>query len=184
MNGLIAAASRAEVSSSRYSPDLYGGYNHERRADGWAVNQGLGSEWEERKDPSRVLDLLLGLDGSGRLFCGRAAAKYNDRLLIFEPLIAGLTTRFLAVMGGLYDAGGYWGPVDVGVAVTGLRDGVSYVLRDNPWIDRAPYDKDRYHRTTRVPASQLVGDCRGVARSLTLPLLRTITRDSYDPFSE
>lgn len=184
MNDLISAASKVEVSLTRYSPDLYGGYNHERRADGWAVNQGLGNEWEERKDPSRVLDLLVGMDGSGSLFCGRAAQEHDNRLLIFEPLIAGLTTRFLAVMGGLYKAGSYLGPVDVGAAVTDLRGGVSYTLRDNPWMNRTPYDKDCYHRTTRITASQLIGDSRGVARSLILPLLRTVTLDSYDPFFE
>lgn len=130
------------------------------------------------------MDLEVGLDGSGRLFCGRAAHRYEDGLLIFEPLVAGLTAKFLAVMGGLYEAGGYLGPVDVGVAVTGLRGGVSYFLRDNAWIDRAPYNKDQYRRTERLPASQLIGDSRGVARTLVLPLLRAITLESYDPFSE
>jgi hypothetical protein len=118
------------------------------------------------------------------MFCGRAAHRYQDRLLIFESLVAGLTAKFLAVMGGLYNAGGYLGPVDVGVAVTGLRGGVSYLLRDNPWIDRAPYNKDRYLRTERFPASQLVGDSSGAARTLVLPLLRATTLESYDPFSE
>lgn len=184
LGGLISAASSAEAFTTRYSPDFDGGHNQERRADGWAASWGLGTEWEEFKNPSRVLDLEVGLDGSGRLFCGRAAQRYEDRLLIFEPLVAGLTAKFLAVMGGLYNAGGYLGPVDVGVAVTGLRGGVSYFLRDNPWIDRAPYNKDRYRRTERLPASQLIGDSRGAARALVLPLLRAITCESYDPFSE
>lgn len=184
MGNLTSAAARAEVFSSSFSPDLYGGHNYERRADGWAVSWGLGVEWEERGDPSRVLDLVVGLDGSGHMFCGRAAHRYQDRFLILEPLVAGLTARFLAVMGGLYAAGDYLGPVDVGLAVTGLMGGVSYHLRDNPWIDRTPYDRDEYRRTARFPASRLVGDPRGAARTLVLPLLRVITLDSYDPFSD
>jgi hypothetical protein len=184
LGGLISAASSAEALTTRFSPDLHGGYNHERRADGWAASWGLGIEWEEREDPSRVLDLEVGLDGSGRMFCGRAAQRDSDHLLVFEPLVAGLTAKFLAVMGGLYAAGGYLGPVDVGMAVTGLKGGVSYLLRDNPWIDRTPYNKDWYRRTERLPASQLVGDSRGAARMLVSPLLRAITRESYDPFSE
>jgi hypothetical protein len=184
LGGLISAASSGEAFPTQYSPDFYGGYNNERRADGWAASWGLGVHWEERKDPSRVLDLEVGLDGGGRLFCGRAAHRYPDHFLIFDPLVAGLTAKFLAVMGGLYDAGGYLGLVDVGVAVTGLRGGVSYVLRDNPWTERTPYNKVQYRRTERFPASQLASDPRGAARKLVLPLLRAITRESYDPFSD
>jgi hypothetical protein len=184
LDGLFTAAASTEVFPNQYSPDLHGRNNYERRADGWAASQGLGIEWEERKDPNRVLDLEIGLDGSGRMFCGRAAATLKGRLTIIDVLVAGLTARFLAVMGGLYAEAGYLGPVDVGLAVTSLRGGVSYVLSDDPWTDPAPYDKDQYRRTERLPASQLVGDSRGAARKLVLPLLRAITRESYDPFSE
>ncbi len=124
------------------------------------------------------------LDGSGRMFCGRAGQRYPENFLIFEPLVAGLTAKFLAVMGGLYAAGGYLGPVDVGVAVTGLRGGVSYQLSNNSFVERTPYNKDLYCRTERLPASQLVGDPRGAASKLVLPLLRAVALESYDPFSE
>ena len=184
LDGLFTAAVSAEVFPDRYSPDLYGKNNYERRADGWAASQGLGIEWEERKDPNRVLDFEIGLDGSGRMFCGRAAATHRDRLLIIDVLVAGLTARFLAVIGGLYAAVGYSGPVDVGLDVTGLRGGVSYILNDDPWTDPTPYNKDQYRRTERLPASQLAGDSRGAARKLVLPLLRAITRERYDPFSD
>jgi hypothetical protein len=36
LGGLVSAASSSEAFTTRYSPDLYGGHNHERRADGWA----------------------------------------------------------------------------------------------------------------------------------------------------
>jgi hypothetical protein len=124
------------------------------------------------------------MDGSGRFFCGRAAQRYDGRLLVFEPLLADSTVKYLSIMGRLYEAGGYLGPVDVGMAVTGLRGGESYHLRDNIWPDRTPYNKDGYRRTGRFPASQLASDPRGAARGLVLPLLRATTRDSYDPFSE
>jgi hypothetical protein len=84
LGGLISAALSVEVFSTHYAPDLHGGYYHERRADGWAASRGLGTEWEERKDPSVVLDLEIGLDGGGRLFCGRAAERRQDRLLILD----------------------------------------------------------------------------------------------------
>lgn len=110
--------------------------------------------------------------------------RYSSRLLIFDGLIAGLTARFLAILGGLYIAGGYVGQVDVGLAVTGLRGGISHELGNRLGVDPTPYDKDLYRRTERLSASMLSSDPRGAARNLVMPLLRTITRDSYDPFSE
>jgi hypothetical protein len=184
LNGLISTALSAEVFSTPFSPDLFGGYNYERRADGWAASRGLGAEWEERKNPSVVLDFEIGLDGSGRLFCGRAAERHRDRLLIIDVLVAGLTARFLAIMGGLYAEGGYLGLVDVGLAVTGLTGGLSYVMSRRIGISPTPYDKDRYRRTDRFSAPMLRNDPRSAARKLVLPLARAITRESYDPFSE
>jgi hypothetical protein len=87
-------------------------------------------------------------------------------------------------MGGLYAAGSYMGAVDVGVAVTGLRGSVSYILRDHISIERTPYNRDQYRRTERLPAFHLVGDPRGTASKMVLPLLRAVTRESYDPFSD
>jgi hypothetical protein len=184
LDSLISAASSEEAVPNKYSPDFSGVHHLVRHADGWAAIWGPAGVRDEREDPAHVLDLEVGLDGSGRLFCGRAAQRLPRGFLIFEPLVADLTTKFLAVMGGLYAAGGYMGPVDVGVAVTGLRGGVSYFLLDNVWIDSTPYNKDQYRRTERLPASHLVGDPRGVASKMVLPLLRAITRENYDPFSD
>jgi hypothetical protein len=184
LGGLISAALSAEAVPNSYTPDFSGGHHYVRHADGWAAIWGPASERDEREDPARVLDLEVGLDGRGRLFCGRAAQKYPEHFLIFEPLVADLTTKFLTVMGGLYAAGSYMGAVDVGVAVTGLRGSVSYILRDHISIERTPYNRDQYRRTERLPASHLVGDPRGTASKMVLPLLRAVTRESYDPFSD
>ena len=88
------------------------------------------------------------------------------------------------MLGGLYAAGGYLGPVEVGLAVTGLRGGISNVLSQwlagHPW----PFNKDQYRRTEHFSALMLSNDPRGAARKLVLPLTRAITRDRYDPFSQ
>lgn len=86
-------------------------------------------------------------------------------------------------MGGLYAAGGYLGPVDVGLAVTGLRGGISSALSNRFGFDPTPYDKDQYLRSERFSASTLGDDPRGAARKLVMPLLRAITSDGYDPYS-
>jgi hypothetical protein len=180
---LFSAALTAEVFPSNFVPDLTLSKRYERRADGWAESQGLNEEWRETRGPKDVLDFEIRLDGGGRLFCGRAAQEHNGRLLIFEHTVAGLTSRFLAVLGGLYTEGGYFGPADVGLAVTGLRGGISNVV--SQWIagKPQPYDKDQYRHTERFSATVLSNDPRGAAKKLVLPLIQAITRERYDPFS-
>jgi hypothetical protein len=181
--GLFSAALTAEVFPSNFVPDLTLSKRYERRADGWAESQGLNEEWRETRGPKDVLDFEIRLDGGGRLFCGRAAQEHNGRLLIFEHTVAGLTSRFLAVLGGLYTEGGYFGPADVGLAVTGLRGGISNVV--SQWIAGKPQpnDKDQYRHTERFSATVLSNDPRGAAKKLVLPLIQAITRERYDPFS-
>jgi schlafen family protein len=184
LDSLFSTAMSADVFPTPYSPDLYEHNNYEPRADGWATSRGLEVKGEERKNPSVVLDFEIGVNGSGRLFCGRAAERRQDRLLIIDVLVAGLTARFLAVMGGMYAAGGYLRPVDVGLAVTGLKGGISHAVSRRFGADPTPYDKNQYRRTARLTASTLSSDPRSAARKLVLPLIRVITRESYDPFSD
>jgi hypothetical protein len=72
--------------------------------------------------------------------------------------------------------------VDIGLAITGLRGGISNFLL-NQWDYPWPYDKDQYRRTERFSALMLTNDPTGAARKLVLPLTRAITRERYDPFS-
>ena len=180
--GLLSAAVRPEVFPTMYRPDLSLDKRYEPRADGWAASQGLGEEWRETRGPAYVLDFEFHRDGGGHLFCGRAAERRQGDLRIFEDVVAGLTSRFLSVLGGLYAAGSYLGPVDIGLAITGLRGGISNFLL-NQWDYPWPYDKDQYRRTERFSALMLTNDPTGAARKLVLPLTRAITRERYDPFS-
>jgi hypothetical protein len=181
--GLYAAAVSEDVFPRSYGPDLSLSKDYERRADGWASSQGLREEWRESRGSKDVLDIEIGLNGSGHLFCGRAAEEYDGRLHIFEDIVAGLTARFLTLLGSLYVAGSYFGPVDVGLAVTGLRGGISHWLSQQIAASPRPYYKERYRRTGRFSAIKLKDDPCGAARKLVLPLARALTTESYDPFS-
>ncbi len=190
LNSLFAAATKSDVFprsyEKGYSPDLGDNNSYDRRAEGWVTSQGLGADWQSSGDPRQALEFEIGLDGSGRLFCGRAAEEANGgKLQLFEDLVAGLTARFLCVLGGLYDAGAYLGPVDVGIAVTGLEGAVSYNGSQHV-IEKhflQPYDRDQYRRTERFPASVLNDDTLSAAQKLVSPLTRAITGEGYDPFS-
>ena len=88
------------------------------------------------------------------------------------------------MLGGLYTAGTYLGPVDTGVAVTGLRGAKSSKLSNNiaSRYSLQPYERHEYRRTGRFPAAALNDDPRAAARKLVLPLTRAITGERYDPF--
>jgi hypothetical protein len=190
LNGLFSVAVSEEVfprsHGKGYSPDLVDNNSFERRADGWATSQGLGADWQGF-GPGHALSLEIGLDGSGHLFCGRAAERANSgSLQFFEDLVAGLTARFLSVLGGLYAAGTYLGPVDVGIAVTGLEEAISRKLSQHLTSRHflLPYGKNEYRRTERFSAHMLQADPRSAAQKSTLPLMRAITGEQYDPFAE
>jgi hypothetical protein len=104
-----------------------------------------------------LVHLNLYLDGYGRLFCGRASdtrmADSSTPLLI-EAVVAGNLEAFFAVMAMLYEAAGYYGSVDVGVAVTGIKGAKSYRATQGFNIGPA-YPSDRFTRTDRVAAGQL-----------------------------
>jgi hypothetical protein len=98
--------------------------------------------------------------------------------------VAGMTTRFLSVLGALYHAGSYLGPVDVGLAVTGLQGGISMTMAHDAMFSPAPFDKEEYTRTGRFFAPLLEEDPRSAARELVLSLARATTQESFDPFAQ
>ena len=88
------------------------------------------------------------------------------------------------MLGGLCDAADYSGPVDVGVAVTGMRGGVSAALRNHLILRHSLelYDGNKYLRTGRFMVSVLRDDPRAAARNLVLPVTRVVTKEGYNPF--
>jgi hypothetical protein len=189
LNGLISDALGPDVfkpkSMSELYPDLSRVSDFRQSPRGWLTAQGFEEDWQRLAGPRRALVLEIGLDGSGYLFSGSAAEKHDGRFLIYEDQIAGLMVRFMSVLGGLYDAAGYLGPVDVGGAVTGLAGGVSAALQNNLMLRHSlqPYDGDRYLRTGRFMASALRDGPQDAARNLIVPLTRVITMEGYDPLS-
>jgi hypothetical protein len=189
LNSLISEALEPEVFEPKRMPELYPDLSaisdFRPSPRGWTTRQGFEEEWLSNQGPVRALVLEIGLDGSGYLFCGCVAQEHEGKLLVYEDQVAGLTVRFLAVLGGLYDAAGYVGPVDVGLAVTGLGGGVSAALRHHLILRHSlePYGGEEYLRTGRFMASVLRDDPKAAARNLVLPLTRVVTMERYDPFS-
>lgn len=165
-----------------YSPDFVVPGRWMRRVEGMLCHMDEPSPRDDPRAPAYILDLQLDFDGGGHLFCGRAAEGDSEGFLFFETLVAGNTTRFLALLGVLYERARYMGMVDIGVAVTGLKGAVPY--RGDTWsrLTRIRYDRDAYKRTTRVSALEIKDDAQAIARSLLMPLFAALSQSDRDPF--
>jgi len=133
-----------------------------------------------------LVHLNLYLDGYGRMFCGRASdtrlADSSTPVLI-EVVVGGNVEAFFAIMAMLYEAAGYHGAVDVGVAVTGIKGARSE--RGSRGFDSGPpYPTDRFTRTERVAAGQLK-DADVVAYELLHDLFDATTGiEGWNPWTQ
>jgi hypothetical protein len=183
---MLGRAAAEHGGANRYDPNLIGANWRRRGADEWQLSSRLMQG--EQDDPANaryLVRVLLNIDGRGHLFCGRAAEKYDERLLIFEGLIAWNVAAFLAMAGALYRAGGYHGPVDLGVAVTGLRGGYtgSGGVQYSIFEGQAGYEAEGYFRHDRVAAAELI-EPEDTIRSLLRHLFDATTgREVFDPFA-
>lgn len=182
---LSNAAARPDVfPPGVMSPDLawtLGGWQR-FGADSWFA----GSEEQEGgpgPGTERVLRMIVDLDGTAHLFGGRAGFSVDDgRLILSERYVAGNITRFLAILGSLYERAGYFGPVDVGVAVTGLKDALSNAGRWDSWP--TPYPRPEYRRPGRFTAVELDREPRRAAMELVGRLIQASAGSHYDPFTD
>jgi len=141
-----------------------------------------GSYLPPKSQPdAHLIDLEIHDDGSAYLFCRRIGEVHtDDRFRLNLQPIAQLTARVCAVLGGLYQKGGYVGPVDIAVAVTGLS-GKDVFIQD-PAMPGVLFTSD-YQETTGVLAFQLGEDPIRVAQDLVMRLIRALARD-YNPFPQ
>jgi hypothetical protein len=193
LQGAMKTAAAAPIEPRRYKPD------HWRRqgADAWR----LSSQREESpglRFARHVTNFTVNVDGRGHLFDGGATRRVPQQnspgeegaRFIFETNIAGSFAGFLALIGVLYRAAGYFGRVDVGLKVTGLEGGHSATLFDDPdrpfalgsLDDRDTFNEPAYARTRPVAAAEL-DEPNNVAHSMLRPLFEATTRrDDFDPF--
>jgi hypothetical protein len=189
LSELILATKHKDIfPTDLFEPDFYVTSRWQLREEGLRSYMGYssGTDASNKDDLASTLDLQVNFDGTSYLFAGRVGDQLNSdgRLVFFPPTAAGLTTRFLALLGLLYDKARYFGSVDVGVAIVGIQGRVSY--SGNNVILRhvtSPYDRDEYRRTTRSSALELKDGPRGVAKALLMPLFDAMSQGRVDPFN-
>lgn len=170
---------RADRYGRDYDPDLRRATNIWRRgAEGWT----LSTSHEKDGNPKYEAKLDLDFDGTGHFFCGRIADTMDSgQKVLFETILAGNLASFFAAMGGLYEAAGYSGYVDVGMAVTAIEGTSPYgahIWGDNQFSGPMP------RRTDRVTAAELRDDATRIALRLVGRLFEAMRGTSFSPFDD
>jgi hypothetical protein len=159
-------------------------YVSRRGNRGWTISTVDEEVAQHVRTARTTAHLELDHDGVGYLFMGRAAEMWQERLLLFESVIACNLAEFLAAMGGIYDRAGYVGHVDVGVAVLNIEGAHSSLLGEDQIVFHPiTYKAADHKRTERVSASELHDAPREVARRLLARLFEAMAGDAVDPFT-
>jgi Putative DNA-binding domain len=161
------------LSPSSYSPDFnpptYGWVRH---PESYVGKLSYAEPTNPRPD-AHTLHLTVNSDASIYLFCGRAAELHDGEKYFLPSLVEGNTSRLLSMLGLLLQRASYYGMVDIGLAVTGLKSSVNYESR----INRSRllrYDGPDYRKTLRVSAITLAEKPQLVASQLLTPLLEAL----------
>lgn len=198
LKGRIAQAARRMVTKIEFDPSFRQmAHWHRVGADAWRMAS-------QPEDPPRsdfiefLSDITFNIDGRCVLFAAGAARRVSEQMgqpdsegrkYLFERTIAGNLAAFLAAVAVLYEQVGYFGAVDVGVAVTNLEGAVSVGRHEHMtsgfvmWNHVPKYNAQTYTRTHRLSAATELKDPQGVALMLTSRLFAATTgRDDYTPF--
>lgn len=188
----IAKAMRSVPRTSWGGADLGSILNWRRRgADKWSLSaESTVSDPGTLKPEDRIV-ADLGMDGRCYLFYGGAAAR-SDRnnaghpiFALYERGVALNLARFLALVAAYYRASEQWGPIDVGIAVTGIRGAISAHLVGDILSVPQPYGDEAALRALRCDARDLVEDPVALSRTLLERLMRAMSgKDDFDPLGD
>lgn len=159
-----------------------------RGADKWTLDVQAGRESEELP-VLRQVRADLSMDGRCYLFFGGAAELRSSQgrepvLWLFERGIAVALAQFLALVGRLYEAGGLYGPVDVGMAVTGIRGAVSSSHHNSFLATPTPYGDEAALRSKRCDASELIEGPEPLSQWLLARLFRASYGADLNPLEQ
>jgi hypothetical protein len=175
---VIEQITRSGIFRNGYVPDIgYPGSGWIRRPEGYYGKCHHGPEED------MGVHFQFNLDGSAYFFNGRAAEVLREEKLFLSGIVAGSTTKFLAVLGELYDRGSYLGMVDIGLGATGLQGCLPDGPRD-PFRAFAKFGRQNYQRTVRTNAIALKEDPKRIAAQLVMPLVDAISQGTDDPFKD
>jgi len=184
LNQLVQEVADGRIYRRNYEPDFNPPPIWKYRADG-LLGQMYYPPSEEAEAPRYTLNLQVDFNGSAHLFCGRAADRYmQDTLLVFPDILVGLTVRFIALMSKVYDRARYYGMVDIGLALTGIKGSVIHTNNLRLQHLRSAYEEDSYKRTGRFSTLNMIQDPKVSSKLLIMPFITAISQGWHDPFEQ
>jgi hypothetical protein len=163
----------------------------QRGADKWSLNTGSHVADPSAIEPAGEIVADLSMDGRCYFFYGGAAVT-SDRnnagrpiFALYERGIAVNLAQFLALVGAYYRAGDQWGPIHVGMAVTGIRGVISAHFMEDISMVAQPYGDEIAVRTLPFDARELEEDPVAASRKLMDRLMRAMSGGIlWDPLSD
>ncbi len=105
-----------------------------------------------------------------------------DRMLVMEQSVTRAVAQALAAARLLYQRAGYFGAIDIAVAVLHIEQATGASRANDPFFDGPRYGAPDYRHHDRFLADELKG-LAAVTRRLLDPLFRVISMPEYDPFA-
>jgi hypothetical protein len=146
------------------------------------ADQWIAANTNDRASRYQALALFFA-DGTFAYWHSPILNTRNGQLkFVMEQSVTRALYQPLLVAEYLYDAAGFFGSVDVGLAVLGLK-GVGGATRLNAF-EMSLYGADEYRRSERVTGEELRSGRDDVTRRLLRPLYEVISLGNYDPLAE
>ena len=184
LNEFVNQVCAGNIFQRIFQPDFNPTQRWRHRAEGiWgALDYPSSDKFTAAKN---TLNLYIDYDGSGHLFCGNVGDRYSpEDFAMFPEKIAGLTVRFVNYMARLYEKSNYFGVVDVGLAMTGLKGSVVYTQDYNLLHSRIPYNRNEYKKSGRFSAIKMLDDPADPSKYLVMPFIKAISQGRIDPFQQ
>lgn len=147
--------------ANRFSPTLADATIwHRRGATGWIASS--SPEAERDRDFQYIAHIEIDVDGASHLFLGRAGEVLSranvvpsppPMLYLFRDGIVDTAADFFLLTSMIWRPSGYSGPIDVGLALRGVANGVPYELQHA--FRRATFTEDEFRNTARVSVADL-----------------------------
>lgn len=181
VNGVVNEANRLNMNTQTVVPFTINPIK--RCADGILVPLGMNSNIKENSE--YLINLKIDYDGTCHFFYGRAGKRINieDPVLIFYEIIVDFLTKFLLIISELYRDANKLGMVDVGIAVTGLKESVVFTKDPFLMMTRPHYETDNYKKSGRFPL--FLEEVRiEVVRKLLGHFIETLSQGKIDLFTK
>ncbi|HEY4280395.1 MAG TPA: RNA-binding domain-containing protein [Conexibacter sp.] len=153
-----------------------------RGADVWLFSDG--------RDPAGIYQATVELRANGRLTYWNSptinsrARDGESAPVIMEQSVTRAVHQVVRVAAWLYEKGGYFGSVDLGVVLKGIEP-ASAASRLREWSESGPrYGAPEFRRAERISITEMRGDPRAVTTRLVRPLYEAISVRDYQPFGE